>query len=286
MKLIAIDMDGTLFNSEHKIPDANLQAIKDAQEAGHIVMLCSGRPHDSLIKFMDSEYGLVLPVAGSNGAVTYTEGQTLHTAPLAKDLAAELFEFLDQGEHPFKIYTNQGVFTIESFMERAQKHYDQMSSDKPSAAYAALYGEYLKSIDSQDIQTFNDIAYKEDLEIFKFFVSTMIPAKKSEIEARLRTFEGPLGFTSSAVQNVEIMSDLGHKGTGLSQMAKHYGIPMERTVAIGDNFNDVPMMEAAGLSIAMGNAEPDVKALCDVVTKTNDEHGVAYAIHNYVLNEK
>jgi hydroxymethylpyrimidine pyrophosphatase-like HAD family hydrolase len=66
-------------------------------------------------------------------------------------------------------------------------------------------------------------------------------------------------------------------------MAEYYNIPIENTVAIGDNFNDVPMLEVAGLSVAMGNADPSVKEIADVVTLTNNEHGVAHAIEKYVL---
>jgi hypothetical protein len=79
------------------------------------------------------------------------------------------------------------------------------------------------------------------------------------------------------------MDEKGNKGYGLKAVAKHYNIPLEQTIAIGDNFNDVPMLEAAGLSVAMGNAEPEVKEMCDIVTRTNDEHGVAYAIRQFVL---
>ncbi|MCL1949891.1 MAG: Cof-type HAD-IIB family hydrolase [Turicibacter sp.] len=284
MKLIAIDMDGTLFNSNHEITEGNLQAIKDAQAAGHIVMLCSGRPHDALNQFMDSEYGLTLPVAGSNGAITYTEGKTIHSVGMDMNLAAEIFDYLQGGAHPFKLYTNKGVFTIDSFLERAQKDFELLPPDATAGINVERFLEYLRSVGSQFFTQFSEISQQEGMEIFKFFVSTLIPAKKSVIENRLKTFQG-LGFTSSHRNNVEIMSDLGHKGTGLAQMAKHYGIPMENTIAIGDNFNDVPMMEAAGLSIAMENAEEEVKALCDVVTKSNDEDGVAFAIREYVLEK-
>ena len=67
--------------------------------------------------------------------------------------------------------------------------------------------------------------------------------------------------TASAPTNLEIMDKNGHKGNGLKQMAAHFNIPIEDTVAIGDNFNDVPMLEAAGLSVAMGNAKEDVKTM-------------------------
>ncbi|NGY88269.1 HAD hydrolase family protein [Bacillus megaterium] len=81
------------------------------------------------------------------------------------------------------------------------------------------------------------------------------------------------------------MNIKGNKGNGLKVMAKYFGIPLEDTVAIGDQFNDIPMFKVAGLSIAMANAEQEVKELSDVITLTNDENGVAYAIDNYVLKK-
>jgi len=283
MKLIAIDMDGTLFNNEHIITKANLQAIKDAQNAGHIVMLCSGRPHDALMEFMKTEYDLEIPVAGSNGAISYVGDKQIHSASMDMDLASSLFDYLQHGKHPFKLYTNQGSFNIDSFVERTEKDFYALPKEITKDHDVKKFTEYLASIGSQSFTDFEELSTKEGLEIFKFFVSTLIPARKAEIESHLRTLQGPLNFTSSAIHNVEIMSDSGHKGTGLREMAKHFGIPMEHTVAIGDNFNDVPMLEVAGLSVAMGNAEPEVKALCDVVTKSNNENGVAFAIREYVL---
>jgi hydroxymethylpyrimidine pyrophosphatase-like HAD family hydrolase len=79
------------------------------------------------------------------------------------------------------------------------------------------------------------------------------------------------------------MDTNGHKGNGIRVMAEYFNIPIENTVAIGDNFNDVPMLKTAGLSIAMENGDPAVKEIADVVTLTNNEHGVAHAIEKYVL---
>ena len=67
-------------------------------------------------------------------------------------------------------------------------------------------------------------------------------------------------MVTASPTNLEIMDKNGHKGNGIQQMAAHFNIPIEDTVAIGDNFNDVPMLEVAGLSVAMGNAEEDVKS--------------------------
>ena len=70
------------------------------------------------------------------------------------------------------------------------------------------------------------------------------------------------------------------KGNALSKLAEHLNISMKDTAAIGDNFNDVSMLQMAGLGIAMGNAEPEIRAMANTITRTNVEHGVAHAIHS------
>jgi hydroxymethylpyrimidine pyrophosphatase-like HAD family hydrolase len=91
--------------------------------------------------------------------------------------------------------------------------------------------------------------------------------------------------TSASPFNLEVTHINGNKGYGLKAMASYFNIPIENTVAIGDEKNDLPMLNIAGLSIAMGNAEEEVKLSSDVVTLSNDENGVAYAFEKYIFKE-
>ena len=122
----------------------------------------------------------------------------------------------------------------------------------------------------------------EDLTIQKFFVLTLNDDNRTALANYLEGIS-TIAITSSSPLNIEVMDQYGNKGSALKKVAEHYNIPLHNTVAIGDNFNDIPMLEVAGLSVAMGNAEPQVKEICDVVTQSNAEDGVAYAINNHVL---
>ena len=284
MKLIAIDMDGTLLSNEKTISQANIQAIQDAKDQGHIIMICSGRPHDGILQFL-AENKLDLPLAGSNGAVTYTENKIIHSAIMDVHVAAKVFHQLEEQRHPFKIYTNKGVFTQEAFLERAQKEYlDAPEKEGPHRIKIELLVESHTNFPSNMITTFEDLTEDKELVIFKYFVFVPHELKKQTLHSSIESIEG-LAITSSGMDNLEIMGTDGNKGTGLKQMAKHYHIPIEDTIAIGDNFNDLPMLNVAGLSVAMENAEENVKKVCDVITLSNEEDGVAYAIRKYVLNE-
>jgi len=284
MKLVAIDMDGTLLTNEKKISKANRQAIKEAKAKGHLIMICSGRPHHGILQFLE-ENDLSLPLAGSNGAITYTDNQIIHSAAMTLQAAAKVFYHLDHQKHPFKIYTNKGVFTQKAFIERAQKEFSE-ASDKLSCNEVELEQliEYQKKFASISVTSFADLQSINGIEIYKFFAFTPHQSRKKLLASALETVEG-LTVTESDTNNTEIMGVDGHKGTGIRQMANYYQVPIEDTVAIGDNFNDVPMLEAAGLAIAMGNAAEEVKKICDVTTLTNEEDGVAYAIRKYVLKE-
>ncbi|HDR8095235.1 TPA: HAD hydrolase family protein, partial [Bacillus cereus] len=92
-----------------------------------------------------------------------------------------------------------------------------------------------------------------------------------------------LAITSSYWHNLEINHRDAQKGNGLYTLAEHLNISVENTVAIGDGLNDVSMMEKANISIAMGNAVEEIKAMCKYETLSNEEHGVAHALYKYVM---
>jgi Cof subfamily protein (haloacid dehalogenase superfamily) len=123
------------------------------------------------------------------------------------------------------------------------------------------------------------------MKIQKFFILTLNRQKKSELTAYLSNISG-VATTSSGQMNIEVMDVNGNKGNALKIMAEYYGISLADTVAIGDNFNDIPMLKVAGFSIAMGNADPAVKQLCNFVTLSNAENGVSYAIDKFILNHQ
>ena len=285
MKLIALDMDGTVLTTDKRVTEATLKAIEDARAEGHVVMICSGRAHDDLIPYLKEKKFPNLPVSGSNGAATCIDGKMIHQVSMAKGIAIQVFDWLDVNQYPFKIYTSKGVFAKSDYLEivkyeilaTAPKLDEYRMTVKGAVAHEQNYPAI-------PIGSFGKLVADEGLEIFKFFVLTLRSEKKQAFKQFLSSISDIM-VTSSYPENIEVMDKNGHKGTGLMQVANYYNIPVENTVAIGDNFNDVGMLEVAGLSIAMGNAEKEVKELCDVVTLTNDEDGVAHAIQTYVLKD-
>ncbi len=282
-KLIAIDLDGTLLSSNIDISSENIQAIQAAQDAGHIVMICSGRaPED--IKTVIEKTPLQCPVAGSNGTMVIADGKLLSQISIEKETVKSVATILNQKEYPFKIYSSRGIFVASTWSERMlsflEKNKDVMNH--LTEKEYKLMTEQPKETDSIKLfDDLEDILKIEDIAIQKFFIPTI--SGKEDLIATLKEIDG-ISITTSGPFNIEIMDTNGHKGNGIRVMAEYFNIPIEDTVAIGDNFNDIPMLEAAGLSVAMGNGDPAIKEMADVVTLTNNEHGVAHAIDKYVLN--
>lgn len=285
MKLIAIDLDGTLLSSNNEISDININVLRKAQEQGHIVAICSGRAPESVHGLLNS-YKLDCPIAASNGTVVKIGEKVIGMTSIEKEKVANICEILDREQFPFRIYTNDGIYIPSNWEYRIENRL----SDPSIPEEYRTHPHFKRMLEHPQglvggIKTFDDVHElldNESLLVQKFFVLTINPEKKTKLNNLLNEVEN-IGITSSAPFNIEIMNKNGHKGIGLQTLAEYFNVPMENTVAIGDNFNDVPMFKAAGLAIAMENAEEDVKKVCDVTTRSNNEHGVAHAFETYIL---
>lgn len=284
MKLICLDMDGTTLSSTNEISKENIQAIRKAQEEGHIVMVLSGRAPESINATLE-KYDLRCPVGGSNGTAVYADGKLLELTSLTKSQNKASASELDKEFVPYKIYTNKGIYVPQDWENRLN---NVLSSGKiPPEYYKNENFERMTKIpnEAEGIQFFDSVQTlieDDNIAIQKFFILSLDPVQKDRLQDSLQEINDTY-ITTSSPFNLEVMNIKGNKGNGLKVMADYFGIPLKDTVAIGDQFNDIPMFKVAGLAIAMENAEQEVKELSDVVTLTNDENGVAYAIDKYVL---
>lgn len=278
-KLIAIDMDGTLIGEEG-ISYQDKAAILKAKEVGHVVAIVSGRSDDSVLELLEEEGLADLPISGSNGAITLVDGVEISRVSMPEPLVKDVVAYLD-GNYPFLIYTSTGVYSKPDFLERVKIEFETAKGAKgsPFESYEFM-AEYSVN---HGVVTFEQLSEVMHADVFKVFVFLPNPEKKEACSAFVSTFDNVM-ITSSYVDNISISSSDGHKGTGLKALANHFNIPLAHTVAMGDNLNDLGMLNIAGLSIAMENAEDEVKEAVDVVTLSNLKSGVAYAIEHYVLN--
>lgn len=279
IKCIASDMDGTLLNSHQQVSQENKEAILKAQEQGIEVVIATGRSYQE-VRFILDEADIHCPVIGVNGAEVRTkEGEILSTTPIDKHVAKKAAEKLMEKEIYFEIYTNQGTYSLDPNKAVAiivdivvSANPDVKPEDVVKRAEERTRHGLVHQVESYDI-LFND----ETHQIYKLFGFAQDSDRREAAENALEELT-ELIVSSSGHNNLEITHRNAQKGIALEKFVKSKGIDISETMAMGDSFNDVSMLERVGRAVAMGNADYEIKSLCDVITATNDEHGVAKAI--------
>ena len=273
MKLIALDLDGTLLNSEKVISAGNFAALSLAAEQGHVIVPATGRAlraiPEQVMALPFLRYAITINGAKVSDART---GETLLRAELALDTCLRLMDFAGRYDAMYDCYWNDTGWVDRAFLERV-RYYNADEEVVTLLRRTRAPVEDLKAFvraNGQPVQKvqlcFRDMAERE--------------TARAEITA---AFPDVL-VTSSFRNNLELNAVDADKGRALLALARHLGIPVEDTVAFGDSSNDLRMLRAAGTSVAMGNAAPEVRAVCDYVTDTNDRDGVAAFLRTHILH--
>lgn len=267
IRLVAIDLDGTLLSPDKTISPANKQALLDAEAAGVNVVICTGRPLSGVrpifeeIAFKSNHSYSVI----NNGCTTVKSSDW---SVISYDaLSEEDLVYLDQLTQ--EIHPQLSLFDLNRYiiLNRNPSEIAKMDASIVSAVPVSL-------------------GLREVLEAQPIFQGMFID-QKEQIDAFQETYEEALSQRFHTIRSqpilFEILPKCVNKATGLKALAEHLGIPREQIMAIGDENNDIEMIEYAGLGVAMGNAPDAIKALADVTTTSNEEDGVATAIKRYVL---
>ncbi|MFC2949098.1 Cof-type HAD-IIB family hydrolase [Virgibacillus sediminis] len=279
MKLIATDLDGTLLNQKGEVSRENAEAIQKAVDRGLQFVVATGRSYGAAGKPL-KEVGLSAPVICLNGALTYSEDRkVLRSVPLDRKTAKNIQELCDQLGMYFEFFTSNGVYSTnqEQFL---QVMIDIMKSANPHMSEAEIIEGAEQRFQDEQVEFISDneqVFAVEGLEIYKILAFSMDKAKLAEVRESLQG-EEQLAITSSGDINLEFNHPAAQKGIALQSLAGSMGIDMGDVMTLGDNFNDASMLQMAGRSVAMGNAEEEIKAMCSHVTGTNEENGVAAAI--------
>ncbi|MGD6963823.1 Cof-type HAD-IIB family hydrolase [Fictibacillus phosphorivorans] len=283
MKLIAIDMDGTLVNRQLKVTKENSETIKEAVNDGHHVVIATGRSYDEA-KHTLEDADLHLPLICVNGAEIRSEGwEILSSIPLKFEQYEDIKKVLDEEDIYYELYTSRGTFTDDR-----EKAYEVMKdivlTSNPEATdddvqKAALRRFRLGLVSV--VGDFDKLLSENGIEVYKFLAFSADTAKLQRAFQHLKSVES-LAVSASADNNLEITNSEAQKGVAVKRYAELKGISLTDTMAIGDNYNDVSMLEVAGFPVAMGNAVDEVKEMAAFVTKENDESGVSFAIKKFL----
>lgn len=277
-------MDGTLLNEYGRVSSENAEAIRKAQAAGIEVVVVTGRPYTNAILPLEKAE-LSCPIISLNGAEWRgRNGEIVKRIPLEKEMCKEIQAFCEEKDVYFEYFTNDGVFS-KSSQDRFIQIMTTLNADKyPEVDLEILKGivsqrskERFKNENCQQVEHFDSLYEDEKKIIYKVFVLSSNLEQLKEIQQQLQQ-DSRLTITSSERGNIEVNHPDAQKGIALKRYAESKGISMQDVMALGDNYNDLSMLQMVGRGVAMGNAADDIKKACRYETDSNVEHGVARAI--------
>lgn len=280
IRCIASDMDGTLLNSNQEISQLNREAISYAKQQGIEVVIATGRSYEEAHYILE-ESGIKCPIIAVNGAEIRNEhGEITQTAGIDGEVAKEIGKALNQIGIYFEIYTNKGKFTedYERSISVIVDIYKTANPEKDINEIRSTVEEHFAGGFIQSIQDYGVIFSDPEYIIYKIIVFSKDHELLEKASESLKRIE-KIKVTSSAQDNLEINDIHAQKGIALEAFVKEKGITLEETMAMGDNFNDLSMLQKVGHPVAMGNAEQEIKNIILNHTTSNNEDGVGRAIY-------
>lgn len=269
MRLIAIDIDGTLLDSKAQVSQANLDALRRAHEAGIETILVTGRRHRFALPIAES-LGFDLWIISSNGAVTRsTRGEAFHRDLMPQATALKLCRHM----HDFRDYSvitfdrdSMGAIVCENHDRLYGVIQRWMEKNAP-------YIEYISPIEKALIEDPIQVMFCGPVDLMQTAQESLAGAAFAREITVLRT-----QYDYRDLTIVDILNAGCSKGHALERWAAHRGLDRSQVMAIGDNYNDIEMLTFAGHPVIMGNASDDLKQNGWAITLHNDESGVAAAV--------
>ena len=265
-KLIALDIDGTLLNSEKKITNEVFNSIQEAKKSGAKVVLSRPLPGvtpllDELNLNDDGDYVICF-----NGAVV----QEVKSKKILSNIEMCHDDFVLINNLAKENNTHVHINTPTNLI---------IPEETPNK-----YTIHEATLNNIDIVSMNEEDINDDITFCKIMIIDE-PEKLEEVLENIpKDLFDKYTIVRSAPFFLEFLNKNANKGTALEALCNTINIPLSKSIAVGDEENDQHMIKMAGLGVAMGNATEHLKSIADYVTKSNDEDGVAYAIENILLN--
>lgn len=268
IKLLALDMDGTLLNSQKQLTEPQIVAIHKAIEKGVKLVLCTGRMLTGVKPYFDqlgldaeNEYVIV-----NNGCSTHqtSDWKLIDWAELSPQQINYLATFLPESSMQLTLFDEEHYYVLED-------EPNQYSRADANLVYVEPTILSMENATNQSRHLFQAM-----------FVGTQEATDTFE-QKHAATLSQDFDVVRSQDVLLEILPTGANKASALKTLAQQLQILPEEIMAIGDANNDIEMLEFAGLSIAMGNASASIKSLTDDVTATNDQDGVAKAIYKHII---
>lgn len=266
-KVLVLDIDGTLTNSQKIITGNTKQAIIDAMKRGHKVMLASGRPTSGMKRYSEelelSKYDGYLLSFNGGKIIHCKTGKIIYQKILPGEVVKDIYDYA--------IKHNCGLITY-------------LSDDIILATEKDEFIEIESRINGMECRSVeNFVDYVSDYDLNKMLMTA--PPDKAEVlvEELQEKYKDVLSIYRSEPFFIEIMPKNVDKAASLDVMLTSLGLTKDYAICCGDGFNDKSMIEYAGVGVAMENAQPAVKEVADYITKSNDEDGIVDVIDRFVI---
>lgn len=274
VKLIALDLDGTLFNSQSQISAHNIDTIKKANEAGATVVISTGRPYSGLPFEQLKGSGIRFAITTNGSAIYEIEsGKCLFEEAMDEDIILPILDFLLTKDIHMDAFIGGKGYTPVQCVAAGQK-----LANPPALKHYILNTRV--RVDNLPL-----FIHENQLKVQKmtlnFYPEGDVFKDREEVRKYLES-NPAVTTVSGGYNNLEFTRVDVNKGVGLQKMAQLLDIPVAQTMAVGDTENDLAIIRAAGVGVAMGNATAAVKSAADYITTSNDEDGVAAAIAHFL----
>lgn len=264
-KLIGIDMDGTLLNSNHELSSENKLAIENARNRGISVVITTGRPLSGvekvlkLLKMNKKDDYIIL----YNGALILKaeDLSVIYESTISLD-EAKLLE-----KHSMEAGIKIHIVTADACISPTENKYGKFEADLNSMNY--------------EIKSFDELS--DDTKIYKVMLSEEPDVLREKMENIPQELYDGYETTMSAPFYIDFLSKGVNKGFGIEMLSNHIKVKQEEIICIGDAGNDISMINYASLGVAMGNASLELRKEADYITLSNDENGVAHVINRFTL---
>ena len=276
IKLVALDLDGTLFDNSSRISERNLTAIRSITDKGIHVVISTGRPFEGIpfdqIKGTGINYAIT---ANGSGIYEISTGKCLYENAMDEELVTPILNFLLTRDIHMDAFIGGKGYTPIQCVETAQKLTVPSSIKNYIITTRTRLDNILQFIHENQLKV-----QKMTLNFYPAADGTLIDR---ETVRKFLVSNPSITTVCGGYNNLESTRADTYKGVGLRKLAEILGVNPDATMAIGDTENDLAIIEAAGIGVAMGNATDAVKARADYVTTTNTKDGVAAAIEHFIL---
>lgn len=288
-KLIAIDLDGTLLNSNGEISRENKLALRKIKELGVEIVLTSGRMSSS-IKAIAEEIGANNYFISGNGTIIYDikENKVIYDKSLPKEKALKIIKTCENNSIFCSVNTEQSIISKNLNFNILVYNYENSKKEENKTTKINIVNnlyDYIKENNRSPISKItvcdeNKIVFNRIIKILKEIpnINVLDVSHMSQKVIKCGTNKIDIKYFYTEITNKNV-----NKWEAINFLINKLGIKSEEIVAIGDNINDIEMIQNAGLGIVMGNSALSNKNISDIIVKSCNESGVAEAINKYML---